>query len=154
MPQPSDVYKALEKMNPEEVLDLIDAKVTDVLPTLLKYDPEITHIFAGYIFTIVGADGKVRPEEYVAIKPLVDAIFNIDSDINDIKELIMKNGFDDKDMRVMFVDILNTLGRADPDIKAGMIMLAIYISALDGDISRRERAFIESLSESKKEKYI
>lgn len=145
MVQLRDIYKDLEKKSTGEIMALINTALSEILPELKKYDADIAKLFAGYVFTVVAADGKIRDEEMIIVKPIIDAIWGISSTKADAKEIILKNGFKDKDMREGFRGVLDAIGRNNPDLRIRMILLAMYISAIDGDISRKEKAFIESL---------
>lgn len=140
-----DLYKDLEKKTPNEIYGLINICMHDIITDLKKYDTDMSKLFAGFIFTIVGSDGKVRPEEFNVIKPIMDALFNMNAGMDDAKELILKYGFKENEAKKVTSDFLNAIGKSNPDLKMKMLTLAIYICAVDGDVSRKERAFIESL---------
>ena len=147
MSQPSlkDIYKSLEKMNTNEILAMIHSNAHYILPELKKLGDDNVHIFAVLVYAIAGADGKVRPEEFLIIKPLMDATFGIDCTIEDAEDLVLRSGLLDKDIRGNFRNIIAQIGNIDSELAYRMVLVAMCVAAIDGDISRREKAFIESL---------
>ena len=140
-----DLYKELERKSPNEIMGLINGTLREILEELKNYDPKLGQLFLGFIFTVVGADGKVREEEFYIVKPIMDALFNMNSTMADAKDLILKYGFKDKEAKALSSELLDAIGKRNPDLKIKMLALAIYICAIDGDISRKEKAFIDSL---------
>lgn len=140
-----DVYRDLGNMTRDEILGLMGKLLDDITPSLEKYGDDVKSVFTGYLFTIVGADGKVRQEEFEVIKPVIDAVFDVDSTLADAEELVIGNGFTDEGVRGHFRNIFGQFKRDDSEFANRMILLALCIAVVDGEISEREKAFIGSL---------
>jgi len=140
-----DVYKSLKRMNTDEIVEKIRVNMDETLPLLDKYDDDMIIMFAGYIFTITGVDEKIHWKEYSLIKPLMDAAFGINCSFEDTKKFILDYGYDEDEMRDRFRDVLEQLEETDPELRYRMILLAMYISAIDDEISKTEKKYIKSL---------
>ena len=143
-PSLKDIYKDLENRSTEDILAMIISNANYIMPELKKFGDDDVHIFTVLVYAIAGADGKVRPEEFLVIKPLMDATFGFDSSIKDAEELVLKSGLLDKDVRSSFKNIIARISSVNPELAYRMIMVTMCVAAIDGDISRKEKAFIES----------
>ena len=131
-------------MDIDDILAMITSNTQYILPELKKLGDDYLQIFAVLIYAIAGADGKIRPEEFLIIKPLMDATFGIDCTIKDAEDFVLKSGLIDKDVRQNFKSIIGRIGAVNPELAYRMVLVAMCVAAIDGDISRKEKAFIES----------
>ena len=140
-----DVYRSLNRMNTDEIVEKIRINMDELIPILDKYDDDIIIMFAGYIFMITGIDEKVHRNEYYLIKPLMNAALGRDCSFEDTREFILNYGYGKEEMRNEFRMILNNLKESEPELRYRMILLAMYISAIDDEISKTEKKYIKTL---------
>jgi len=138
-------YKKLGKKSSKEIVDLVYTIMEDTVPMLEGHDQEMIDSLAEYIFMIAGVDEKVHMNEYCLIKPLMSAAVGKDCSYAEAEKFISENGLDEDETRDRFRDVLNELSITDPELRYNMITLAMYISAIDDDVSQKEKEFIESL---------
>ncbi len=144
-PKLKGIYQDLKGKSTEEIEEIIADNERFIVFRLSKFGEKALHLYAGLAYAMIGADFKVRPEEFCIVKPIMDAVFNIDSTIEIAEEMILKNGFTEKELRESMREALVGIGGTDPELRDRIVLVLICIAAIDGDICRRERAFIESL---------
>ena len=128
---------------PDKQLDKRNNKLKNEAEEL--NDDEMVIAVAEYIFMITGVDERVHMNEYRLIKPLMNAAFGKNCPYAETEAFISKNGFSEEETRERFRDVLDELKVSDPELRYRMITLAMYIAAIDEDISKREKSYIESL---------
>ncbi len=144
------MYRDVESWSRDELMSSISfttRRITDSMKEKGVSKP--LSMFAGYIFTIVCADKKLTEEEFLVVKPLIDALHGTNCTFAEAKSYLLKgDSYNDRDLRKQVADYVKQMYIEDQKYALDLIALAVYVSALDGDISRRERAFIESLFEN------
>lgn len=140
-----DVYKELGKKQTDEIVELIRINMEEIMPMIDDFDDDMIVTFAEYVFMITAIDEKVHKKEYYLIRPLINAAFGKECSYEETEKIIFEYGYDEEETREEFRDLLDDLRKTDPELRYRMILLAMYIAAIDDDISRKEKSYIESL---------
>lgn len=118
----------------------LSLKCIPALSKVVDDDANGVLIFTNFLMTALAADGRLADEEFTTVEPFFKALLGDEFDYKQCKKLI-KNSDDKK-----IVDLTVKLVHSLPDeLAKDLILLAIIICAVDGEVSKKERVYIERL---------
>lgn len=143
--------KVFETMDADLYNDIVaekSAQVIDGLVGLTENGIDGLTIYADFIMCAVAADGKLTEEEYVFLKPILDALLEKDTTFGDAQKIFYDSGLhepkDYKKSMDLMVDIIGTLS---PGLKDDIVLLCLMVCAVDGEVSDEEKKWIRQLIE-------
>ena len=145
IPTLKEMYEDLENRSTDEIIEMLNRNMSWILPRLERYGDDGLFLFAGFTFSVIAVDERLREEEYYVMEPFLKNLFGLNATFKDAKEIILEGVHKDPDVRESYRKLIDGLGSEDPELKNKMIFHAMLVSAIDGDVCRKERTYIESL---------
>ncbi len=141
------LLRDVEKMPRDAIEHAFFAESSIVLDGISKDGAENpVAVYLSIVFSMIAADGKLNESEYDLIAPMLEKVVDHRVSYADAKQFVFGGqSYDSKDTRANVVNMVNAIYPRNEDLATHIIMLLIYTSAIDGDICRRERAFISDL---------
>ena len=138
------LFKKVEKLPKEELFIAVQKSSMDIIPALQAIsgkNEDSVMIYCLYLHAVLAADGRLADEEFATVAPLLSAVFGESFDYDACKAQVKKFA-DNKEIKAQMVELIR---RLPEEIAQEMIFVAISICAIDGKVSKPERAFIEDL---------
>ena len=143
--------EVLERLDDDTYNDLMAEKSMRVIPSLVDITADGLDgvaIYTDFVLCSVAADGKLTEEEYLLIKPILDLTLEMDTGYGDAQKFFYDNGLDKPDGYKKSMDaIVDLLGLISPDLKDDIILVCMLVCAVDGELTKEERAWIQTLIE-------
>ena len=143
--------EVLERLDDDTYNDLMTEKSMRVIPSLVDITADGLDgvaIYTDFVLCSVAADGKLTEEEYLLIKPILDLTLEMDTGYGDAQKFFYDNGLGKPDGYKKSMDaIVDLLGLISPDLKDDIILVCMLVCAVDGELTKEERAWIQTLIE-------
>ena len=138
------LLKTVQKMPKEQLFVFVQETSLEIIPALQALSGETNDsvmVYCLFLHGVLAADGRLADEEYVTIEPLCKALFGDSFDYASCKTKVENMAYDDSlfDQMVQLVKVL------PEEVATNLILVTIAICAIDGKISKPEKALIERL---------
>lgn len=143
--------KVLEKLDPETYDQIIVEKSVDIIGALTEITEDGMDglsIYLDFILCAIAADGVLAEEEYLLIKPSLDALVGRDLSYAEALAIFKEAGLDNPEEYKRPVDLMvDILGLLSPELKDDIVLVCMMVCAIDGEISDSEKEWIAQLIE-------
>ena len=136
-----------ENIDPETYLSIIMERSVAVLQdlTVLSGD-EAPSIFMDFIIASIAADGRLDENEYILVRPYIEALFNMEVSYEEAVRIFETAGLDKpKGMKDSVDRMVDVIGLFSREVKDDIIIICMMICAIDGVISEDEKDWIKQL---------
>ncbi len=143
--------KVLEKMDPETYDQIImekSSRIIEALTTITEDDVDGISIYLDFILCAISADGVLAEEEYLLVKPSLEALIGREISYGEALEIFKAAGLEDPEEYKNSVDLMvDILGLLSQELKDDIVLVCMMVCAVDGVISDSEKAWIAQLIE-------
>ena len=143
--------KVFETMDADLYNDIVaekSAKIIDGLVDLTEDGVDGLTIYADFIICAVAADGKLTEDEYLFLKPILDALLEKDTTFGDAQKIFYDSGLHEpKDYKKSMDLMVDIIGAVSPELKDDIVLLCLMVCAVDGEVSDEEKKWIRQLIE-------
>jgi|GEM_PF-515970 len=141
-----------EKLDPLTSRIILKDKASTLIPALsaiLEEEGSGLRFFALFILVTIAADGKLTEGEYSALLPSLKAFFGEKDapSYEDCLENLKLLKTEEKEAKKELDDFVDQVGAFSPAMKEDLVVVALLICAVDGQVSAREKAWIRRLIE-------
>lgn len=140
--------KEFEQMEPKKYATYLTVKSAEIIPILKSTAVDGlsgTVIFFSFIMGAIVADGKLSPEEYKLIYPLLNAFLGDSINYDDAKKIFKSLRKENKELKNVTTKMIDILALFSDDLKNDIIIICMMICAIDGKISSKEKKWIMQL---------
>lgn len=140
--------KEFEQMEPEKYTAYLTVKSAEIIPILKSAAVDGlsgTIIFFSFIMGAIAADGKLSPEEYKLIYPLLNAFLGDSTNYDDAKKVFKSLRKENKELKNVTAKMIDILALLSDDLKNDIVIICMMICAIDGKISSKEKKWIMQL---------
>ena len=137
-----DFLKIIEKEDKGEQFQMVHGLSGRILPALAELGGgnEAVRLFCTFLFTTMAADGRLAEAEFLTAAPLFHAFFGEDFDYDICREYVMDAKNED-----VTTAVITLLHRLPAELQGDMILVAFILCAVDGKVSRKEKAYLKKL---------
>ena len=143
--------KVLEKMDPETYDQIImekSSRIIEALTTITEDDVDGVSIYLDFILCAISADGVLAEEEYLLVKPSLEALVGREISYDEALEIFKAAGLEDPEEYKHAVDLMvDILGLLSQELKDDIVLVCMMVCAVDGVISDSEKEWIAQLIE-------
>ncbi len=140
--------KEFEQIEPEKYamyLTLKSAEITPILKSAAVDGLCGVIIFFSFILGAIAADGKLAPEEYKLIYPLLNVFLGDSINYDDAKKVFKSLRKENKELKNVTAKMIDILALLSDDLKNDIVIICMMICAIDGKISSKEKKWIMQL---------
>lgn len=141
----------LERLDPETYNQIYEQKsvgIVKALSGIMEDGRDGVAIFMDFILAAVAADGKLAEDEFLAIRPGMEAILGRSVSYGDALEMFMRAGLDEPEGLKAEVDLMvDVIGLLSPELKEDIVLICLMVCAVDGKVCDSEKAWIKQLIE-------
>lgn len=143
--------KVLEKMDPETYDQIImekSSRIIEALTAITEDDVDGVSIYLDFILCAISADGVLAEEEYLLVKPSLEALVGREISYDEALEIFKAAGLEDPEEYKNSVDLMvDILGLLSQELKDDIVLVCMMVCAVDGVISDSEKEWIAQLIE-------
>lgn len=143
--------KLFEQMDPYAYSDIMVEKSVGIIKGLADITDDGVagvSIYADFILCAVAADGKLKEDEFLLLKPVLDLILERDVTYEDAEKIFFMAGFDKpKDYKRTMDRMVDVIGLVSPELKDDIVLVCLMVCAVDGKVSAKEKKWIKQLIE-------
>lgn len=140
--------KEFEQMEPEKYAVYLTVKSAEIIPVLKSSAVDGLSgavIFFSFIMGAIAAEGKLSPEEYKLIYPLLNVFLGDSINYDDAKKVFKSLRKESKELKNVTAKMIDILALFSDDLKNNIVIICMMICAIDGKISSKEKKWIMQL---------
>ncbi|MCQ2084822.1 MAG: TerB family tellurite resistance protein [archaeon] len=145
----SKLCKECENMDPAVAADLFSQKSVEVISALSAISQDGATGLTAYLHFIlcsIAADGKLAPEEFEMVAPLLEKIVGKPITYDEAKQIFVAAGLDrPKEYKAAIDYMVDLVGTVSVDLKMDIVTICLLVCAMDGKVSHKERKWIKQL---------
>ena len=102
-------------------------------------------IYASFIFGAIAADGRLSEDEYLLVYPMLRAFFGEEVDYETAKKVFASAGPERRALKKSAKEMAKVFGELDEDLRDDIVTVCLLITAIDGKVSLKEKAWIKKM---------
>ncbi|MBO4552344.1 MAG: TerB family tellurite resistance protein [Candidatus Methanomethylophilaceae archaeon] len=143
------ICKEIERMDPQTYGQIIKEKSVSIIKALsiiMNDGLDGMAVYMNFILCSIAADGKLAEEEYMLLKPMLEALVGKEVSYDDAVAIFNSAGLNkSKDYKKAVDQMVDVIGMVSLDLKRDIILVCLMICAVDGKITSKERKWVKQL---------